>query len=460
MKHRKLAVMTMTAAAVLGLAACGQSADSSTQTEAGSAAAGTESQASDDGVQELTFWHSMDGVYAEVLDKQVAQFNDTVGKEQGIHVTPVFQNWPGTEGLTAAMSTDDIKNMPDVIQLYGESVSLVRDYKRTVWAEDLMKAEDAVQKADLVPNARASFEINGKMIGVPYSTSTLLLYYNQDYLDAAGVSVPKTIDEMAEELPVLKDKTDAEYGLNVRVSLYELGNWIATQGAEGTFLGDNNSGHTGEMTKIEAEDALDKYLTAWQKVVDSGAYKPQNDSINEEFASGMHAMVIMSSSRIPTIKELVGDKFNWGVAQIPTVSASDIGGAYPSGSGLFILNRDDDAKVQAAWTFEQYMISPEAQAMWAEGGAGYLPANTKAEELDSYKNTIAETPQLAVPGEVLMKANENVVAPFVPNSDGVDTVIKDAMTAFGSGSASKDDTKAAIIDGCNQVFNDYYRTNG
>lgn len=460
MNWKKLAVTAASAAAALSLAACGSSSDAQgSAAQSGSAQAAESGAQSESGVQELTFWHSMDGVYAEIMNKQVAQFNDTVGKEQGIHVTPVFQNWPGTEGLTAAMSTDDTKNMPDVIQLYGESVSLVRDYDRTVWAEDLMKPEDSVQKADLVPNAVASFSIDGKMIGVPWSTSTLLLYYNQDYLDAAGVSVPKTIDEMAKELPVLAEKTDAEDGLNVRVSLFELGNWIATQGPDGTFLGDNNSGHTGEMTKFAAEDALDQYLTAWQKIVDSGAYKAQNDSINEEFAAGMHAMVIMSSSRIPTIKELVGDKFNWGVAQIPTVSASDIGGAYPSGSGLFILNRGDDKKVQAAWTFEQYMISPEAQAMWVEG-AGYIPVNTKAEELDSYKNAVAETPQLAVPGEVLMKANENVVAPFVPNSDGVDTVIKDAMMAFGTGSASKDDTKAAIIDGCNQVFNDYYRTNG
>lgn len=38
----------------------------------------------------------------------------------------------------------------------------------------------------------------------------------------------------------------------------------------------------------------------------------------------MHAMVIMTSSRIPTISELVGDSFNWGVAAIPAVSADDI----------------------------------------------------------------------------------------------------------------------------------------
>lgn len=60
----------------------------------------------------------------------------------------------------------------------------------------------------------------------------------------------------------------------------------------------------------------------------------------------------------------------------------------------------------------------------------------------------------------MMKANEAVLAPFVPNSDAVDTTIKDAMLMFGNGQASAEDTKTAIIDGCNQIFNDYYRANG
>ena len=72
--------------------------------------------------------------------------------------------------------------------------------------------------------------------------------------------------------------------------------------------------------------------------------------------------------------------------------------------------------------------------MWLEG-AGYVPVNKNSAELESYQNAIAETPQLAVPGEVMMKANEAVLAPFVPNSDAVDTTIKDAMLMFGNGQA-------------------------
>lgn len=409
---------------------------------------------------QLTFWHSMDGAYAEIVDKQVKTFNDTIGAEKGITVTAVFQEWPGTDALTAAMASDDVANMPDVIQLYSESVSLIRNYERTVWLEDYISSANAnVAKADLIPNTVEAYTIDGQMIGVPYNISALMLYYNKTYLEAAGYTEPpKTIAEMAEMLPVIVENTNADYGLNVRVNSFELENWIVTQGATGSYFGNNNSGRSGYMTELACQDALKAYLTEWKKVVDSGAYKSIRDSINEEFAAGMHAMVIMTSSRIPTIESLVNGAFEWDVAPIPTVTSSDIGGAYPSGGGLFLLDRNDQSKKDAAWEFIQYMISPEAQTMWLES-TGYVPVNVHAANLDSYKAYVAAQPKLNVPFEVLLNSSKNEVAAFTPNSSEVDGIIKNAMLLFGDGTATIDETYDAIIDGCMQAFADYYRAN-
>lgn len=418
---------------------------------------GTDSQTT-----QITYWHSMDGVFGDIVNKQVDAFNSTIGQEKNIKVTPVFQNWPGTEALTAAMATDDIKNMPDVIQLYGESVSLVRDYGRIVWAEDYITSADAtVKKEDLIPSTISAQSIDGKMIGVPYAVSALMMYYNKTYFDQAGITkVPETIEEMANIMPALVEKTDAQYGLNVRVDQFELENWLATQGIEGTFVGNNESGHKGYMTELEADKngALMNFLTEWEKVINTGVYKSTRDSINEEFASGMHGMVVMTSSRIQTIADLVGDSFEWGVAPIPTVSADDAGGAYPSGSGLYMLDRDDEAKKAAAWEFVQFMISPEAQVMWLDG-TGYIPVNTKTTELEAYKTAIEAQPKLNAPLETLQATPVNVVPAFWPNSSAVGTVIKDAMMAFGGGMANKDQTYTTIVEGIEQAISDYYRAN-
>lgn len=461
MNKKWLSLVALTCAMVLTLTACSKPA-SSTPASGSQAAAGTSTSTATGETTQLVFWHSMDGVYAEVLDKQVEDFNKGIGAEKGINVTAVFQDWPGTDSLTAAMATDDIANMPDVIQLYGESVDVVRDYERTVWVEDYITGADStVLKADLIPNAVSSYSIDGKMIGMPYNVSALMLYYNKTYLEAAGFSAPpKTIAEMAEMLPALVDKTDAEFGLNVRVNQYELENWIATQGGNGTFFGNNQSGHAGYMTELSCatDGSLEKFLTEWEKVAQSGAYKASRDSMNEEFAAGQHAMVIMTSSRIPTIAELVGDSFEWDVAPIPTVNAGDIGGAFPSGAGLFMLNRDDQAKVDAAWQFVQYMASPEVQAGWLEK-TGYIPVNIKAQQLDSYKAFVAAEPRLAKPYDALMQANSNVVAAFTPNSSAVNDVIKNTMMELGEGTMTAKEALEAISTGVADALDEYYRVN-
>jgi len=151
-----------------------------------------------------------------------------------------------------------------------------------------MEKGSSIAKEDLIPNVRSSFEIDGKLIGMPYNIACYLLYYNQDQLAAAGYTQPpKTVQEMADMLPVLKEKTDADFGLNVRINMNELINFVETQGKEGTLFGDNNNGHDGYMTKLECvqNGSLREFIDSWGKVIDSGSYRAVRDSINEEFAA-------------------------------------------------------------------------------------------------------------------------------------------------------------------------------
>lgn len=416
-------------------------------------------EASDEEPTEITFWHSMESVYGEILQKQVDTFNETIGSEENIHVTAVFQDWPGTEALTAAKSTDDVDNMPDVIQMYSEYVSLISDWDRTVWVEDLFDQGDSdLKKEDLVDNMVSSYSINDRMIGMPYSASALLLYYNLDLLQEAGYEEPpKTIAEMADMCAAIAENTDADYGLNVRINQYEFENFIASQGAEGTWFGNNDSGRSGDMTELACLDQIDSFLTEWEKVIQSGGYKATKDSMNEEFAAGLNAMAIMSSTKIPTIRDLVGDAFTWGVAAVPTVSSDDIGGSSTAGSALFMIDREDDAKQQAAWKFVQYMASPEAQVMWLDGSY-YVPVNKNTVNLDAWKDAVAEDERLQVPMDILMNEPASVVASFCPNSSEVDTVIRDAMLNFADGT-SKEDTYNTIVDGIADAFETYFRAN-
>lgn len=465
MKNRRIVSLIMILALIAALAACGQSNDdagssgNAAGTEAPQTQTPAETKAPDTGneVIALSYWYSMDGAGGECFVKQMERFNDTIGAEKGIHVTGVYQDWPGTNALTAAMATDDVDNMPDVIHMFSEYVNLISGWERSAWAEDFITAPgSSVTKEDLISNTVSAYSIDGKMIGVPYAISALLLYYNVDQLSEAGYDAPpETIAEMAEMISAIREKTGADYGLNVRLDQFEFENFIAIQGANGTYFGNNESGRSGTMTELTCQDEISKFLDEWQKVIDSGAYKETKDSMNEEFAQGLNSMCIMSSARIPAIAALVGDSFEWGVAAIPKVSAEDVGGAYPSGSGLFMIDRGDQERLDAAWAFVQYLISAEAQAMWLDG-TGYVPVNINAVDTDAYKEGIEKEPRLNLPFEILSHTPSTVVASFCPNAEEVNNVIKTAMLEFAGG-ATKDETYTAIIDGIASAFADYFR---
>lgn len=80
---KNMTCLLLAGTAALSLAACGSES--------------APSQTSDEIVTKITkpvelqFWHSISNpVHAEVLDKLIAQFNDTVGKEKQITVTATF----------------------------------------------------------------------------------------------------------------------------------------------------------------------------------------------------------------------------------------------------------------------------------------------------------------------------------------------------------------------------------
>lgn len=416
------------------------------------------------GVVQIEFWHSLTGQIATVLDGLVANFNSSIGQEKNIEVKTVFQAWPGTDKLATVMQTGNLEEHPDLIQIYGENLNMVRNYEHMAWVEDFITREDSqIKKEDLVPNAMQAFSVNDKMLGAPLTLSTLLLYYNKDMFDAANIQAPPTtIAEMAEMIPQLTKKTGDTtdvYGLNLSPDTYEMNSFISSQG-EYSFFGDNESGRSGPMTKIIAGEngTLDKFLTEWEKVIQSGGYKHLVDNMNEEFANEKHAMVIMSSARINLIQGLVGDKFNWGVAHLPKVDAQDQGGSSVSGGGLFMINKGNEAKLDASWEFIQYCLSPEAQLYWMQN-TGYVPVNANTYELEETKAYLETQEALNIAIEQVLASNPKVQEPYMPNATAIKTVVKETMILFAEGKLTAEQARDEIVQKGNNLINDYYRSN-
>lgn len=409
---------------------------------------------------ELTFWHLMSGNGEDALNKQIDAFNKSIGASEGIHVNTVYIDWPGTASFATALESNDINNLPDVFQLYGNMVSYVTDLDQTMWAEDCITSDySEIAKTDFIPATLDAFTINGKLLALPYAISSMMLYYNKTYLEQAGYSTPPTtIDEMASMMDVLVEKTDAKYGLHASITDYELEHFLSAQGKSGTYITDNSNGRDGNVTKIICRDEIKNFLDEWGKVISTGKVDFATRSTTEEFAAGIDAMELMTSARIAGVDELVGDKFEWGVAPIPLVNSSDIGGSNVYGSSLVMFNHQNDKRTKATWKLMEYLVSPEAQTMLMED-MGYLPVNNKTVDYAAYKNAIDKQPQLGVLFDVLNHAPKSSVSVFFPNSSDIDKAMTNVIDQYCKNEISSDEAADTLINDCNKILDDYYKTN-
>lgn len=481
MKKKFLSIALACAMAV-SMTACGSKSDApdsttkETQTtEASSAAeskdastkATAEGKRISDKDVEISFWHHMEGTNAVALETVCENFNAGPGKEYGIVVTPSFQGTNTAEKLNTLAQAGDWGNFPDVCQVASAGIPTISGYDLFVSVDEMYnKGQDIILNKDsIIANNARTFTYKDELCAMPFSNSTILLYYNKDLFTKAGLdpaNPPKTLEELADAITKLTAKDGDEistYGLNVEVKRYQLVNWVGGEG-EYNFIGDNEGGRTGLMSKltIGEDGSLMKYLDEWEKVISTGGYKPVEDNINEEFAMELSAMAIMSSARIAKLEGLIGDAFEWGTAPLPKVSADDRGGAAIGGSGVVMFDKGNEEELRATWIFEQYLGGEDAQFDFCTA-SGYIPVNKDLYEADRMKNYLKENDKMVAAVDQLMASNPNVQEPFDIVTSEINSIIDEEMLAFAQGAQDKQTTHDNIVNKSNEKLANYVEVN-
>ncbi|MDL2301751.1 extracellular solute-binding protein [Lachnospiraceae bacterium OttesenSCG-928-D06] len=356
---KKLLAFMLCSTMVFTLLACGNdgTSNNATQNEVSAESDTNKSEESkEDGKKEtsgevvqVVFWHSFSGATGEALESIIADYNEGRGKEKGIEVELVYQGYEGTDKVTLAYQTKDYANAPDINVGLTSTISAVMDMDWTVSAETfLTDASSEISKDSFYGPLQRACTYEGEMVGIPFANSIPLLYYNKAFLEEAGYDrAPETMDELVEYVNALTVKDGDEivrYGLNMQVKRYQLVEFCVSQSIE-SFFGNNEGGRVAPMTEITAgeDGTLKAFLEKLQALLDTGGYKYVEDNPNEEFSQGLSAMLIMSSSRMGTLDNLMPGEYM--TAYIPKVNEDDNGGAAIGGSCLNLFDRGDEERV-------------------------------------------------------------------------------------------------------------------
>ncbi|MBQ4640558.1 MAG: extracellular solute-binding protein [Clostridia bacterium] len=339
----------------------------------------------------LTFWHCMTENAGVMLEEQVKVFNDTLGKENGIRVQAVYQGayTDATTKMNNMLSSSQESLLPDVMQMdaTGKVNYLSSGAAYTVDQAVL----DGLDVSALLPAALGNWQLNGVQLGVPFATSTTVMYYNKTLLQQKGAQVPETFQDIAALAPVF-----AEDNISVYADLPNtpsLANWM---GQLGSFLTDNENGNTGSATALSCVEngALLTFLTEWKSLYQSGALENAAGSL-ERFAAGQIVFICASSSKAAGLRDAIGDRFEMGIAQFPRVNEEAMKGSTASGSCLVMFDKGDDQLKKAARLFVSYMTGAPVQANVAVA-TGYIPANGDSISDAAYQALLQEFPDYGV----------------------------------------------------------------
>ena len=201
-------LLGVSALGTLGLAACsGDGANGSDAGRAGSDAG----QAGSDGTIELKYWYSWTDKIKENNEERVKEFNETVGKEKGIHVTAEYQG--SYDDLNSKLKTAFTANEePDVCVMVINGTQAFADGGMIQPISDLIAKEDL---DDFWPGLMKNCYASDELYGVPYLRSTPVFYYNKTLFEKAGLDAskaPATWDDVVAASDALKAAGVAGYG--------------------------------------------------------------------------------------------------------------------------------------------------------------------------------------------------------------------------------------------------------
>ena len=349
---------------------------------------------------EIQWWHAMGGRLGEVVNEIAENYN---ASQSDVVVVPTYKG--GYEDtMTAGIAAFRAKEQPHIIQIFDAGAATIINAKgATVPVADLMKDFDI---EDYIPGVRYFYaDSAGKMIGLPFNSSTPLLYYNKDAFAEAGIDAPpKTWEEFEAIAPKLKE---AGY-----IALAQSHSpWIFSENFHSRHNLQMATGNNGyDSTDVKLLYNNEHMKMHWGKVkgwLDDGYYgfygRAWGDN-QDAFVQKKVAMWLGSSGSFGGLTSSA--EFEFGATFLPYWESiiKEPKGTFIGGAALFAMAGHEDEEYEAVADFFSYMTASSNQVFWHKQ-TGYVPITQAAYDDAKKEGYYESTPdaeigilQLSQPG--------------------------------------------------------------
>lgn len=294
-----------------------------------------------------------------IWEKVINQF-----MEKNPDIKVIIENVPYQEYWSKLLTMSAGGTSPDVIFMESTRLAAFVEKDSLLAVDDLVKKDKEIKINDFYSVALKMSKYKGKLYGLPNDLAIILLYYNQDAFDRAGVIYPKAgwtwndLIKIGQKLTIDKnnDGVPDQYALTHypwEIAIYQ-----------------NNSNIVDDVFKPKkstfnisgVKEALNFCRDLSYKYKITPPPNQQRDrTVDEMFTSGYSAMTITGHWMIPTYRTI--KKFKWNVVVLPKGKKS-AGLAYGS---CYSIPKGSKNPEQA-WRLIKYLASYEGQKVLVSDG--------------------------------------------------------------------------------------------
>ncbi|MGE0423815.1 MAG: sn-glycerol-3-phosphate ABC transporter substrate-binding protein UgpB [Reyranellaceae bacterium] len=415
--------------------------------------------------KEIQWWHAMGGNLGEVVNELAAGFNKSQSEYK---VVPVYKG-SYTETLTAGIAAFRARQNahPHIIQVFEVGTATMMAAKGAIYPVYQLMA-DAKEPFDpktyIGPVYGYYSTTDGKLLSMPFNSSTPVFYWNKEMFKKAGLDPdkpPKTWDEVGEFGKKLV-ASGAKCGFTPQWQTWTM---IENYGAWHNLpFATKANGFGGLDIELKINDPA--RVAHIQRLADWGkdkifVYGGREGKSTAMFTAGDCAMHIASSGSAAGIAKALGnDKF--GIAMMPydpKVRAqpqnSIIGGAT-----LWVLQGKPKDEYPGVAKFFTYLSRGDVQAKWHQQ-TGYVPISTAAVAITEKSGFYKQNPgrEVAVQELELNPPTDNSKGLRIGNFVQIRDIMDEELESVWSG---KKTAKQALDDAVargNKLLRDFEAAN-
>ena len=342
--------------------------------------------------QPLTLVHALEGVPRWELEQLAGRFNKSQAE---FRLVTLYRALPDHGRADLALVADAMT-----------ADLLARRAVQPLW--QILAQAGARTDTRFIPAVASSFaDEKGRLLALPLTPSTPLLYYNRDAFRKAKLD-PRQAPRTWYEMPAWMEKL-AEAGSACPLTT-TFPAWILLENMaawHNQAIATHDNGMDGEDARLAFNGHLMVrwigMLASWQK---SGyfSYSGRTDEAEARFTSGECAMLTSSSASYAALR--VRSRFELGAAHLPFYD--DLPGApqntLAGGSALWALAGAPKDSARGIAKFAAWLLRADVQAEWHQR-TGYAPLTLAAYELTRRKGFYQAHPAQDIAlGQLLARA--------------------------------------------------------